>query len=193
MQVDLRTFTDDYPEGQMQISPEQGLFMAQLASMIGARRAIEVGVFTGYSGLCVASRLPQDGVLVACEIDQERAQVAMGFWQQAGVADRIDLRLGPAIDTLDAMIESGDEGYDYMFIDADKEMSIEYFERGMRLLRRGGIILLDNMFLHGDVIDPTRSEQAEVMNRFVHDRVKDDRVDFSIVPIGDGIGLSRIC
>jgi predicted O-methyltransferase YrrM len=177
----------------MQIAPEQGQLMAVLARMIGARRAIEVGVFTGYSSLVVALALPPDGKLLACDVSEEYTVVAQRYWREAGVDHKIDLRLAPALDTLDGLLAGGEAGrFDFAFIDADKERYTDYYERCLALLRPGGLILIDNVLWSGEVADPAVTSPAVVaireLNRKLH---HDDRIDLSLLPIADGLTLAR--
>lgn len=176
----------------MQISPEQGAFMAQLVRIIGARRTIEVGTFTGYSALVVAEALPDDGRIIACDVSEEWTSIGRDFWQRAGVADKIDLRIAPAVETLDALLDAGEAGtFDFAFIDADKSSYDAYFERCLTLLRSGGVIGIDNVLWGGAVVDEARQDEDTVairaLNAKVHD---DDRVDAMIMPIGDGLTLA---
>ncbi len=189
----LRLATADLAGATMQISPGQGRLMALLTRLVGARRAIEVGVFTGYSALCVAQALPDDGRLVACEISDEHADLARHFWEAAGVIHKIDLRIAPALDTLDALLESGEEDtFDLGFIDADKENYAGYYERLLRLLRPGGLILIDNVLWGGLVIDPGRQDPETAAIRSLSERLRDDdRVEISLLPISDGLMLAR--
>jgi predicted O-methyltransferase YrrM len=191
-QVALRDTTVNHPSGGMQISPEQGQFMKVLIAMLGAQRAIEVGTFTGYSALTVALALPADGKLVACDISDEYTRVGRPFWASAGVADKIDLRLGPALDTLDAMIAAGESGsYDFAFIDADKENYDGYYERCLTLLRPGGVIGIDNAIWGGSIADPSKTDPSTTAIRAVDRKAgADDRVTTAIVPIGDGLLLA---
>ncbi len=189
----LREETAALPMARMQIAPDQGQFMRLLVELIGARRTIEVGTFTGYSSLSVALGLPADGKLVACDISEEYTAVARRYWAEAGVAERIDLRLAPAMDTLDGLIADGGAGtYDFAFIDADKEGYDGYYERCLTLLRPGGLIAIDNVLWDGSVVDEadqsadTRAIRA--LNAKVH---KDARVSISLVPIADGLMLAR--
>lgn len=177
----------------MQISPDQGQFMAMLVKLIGVRRAIEVGVFTGYSSLCVARSLPADGLLVACDTSVEFTDIARRYWERAGVAGKIDLRIGPALETLERMIRSGESGtFDLAFIDADKANYPRYFERCLQLLRRGGLVLVDNALWGGHVADPARDDDITSTMRKLNARVgRDDRVDVSLLPIGDGLLFAR--
>ncbi len=189
----LRAETASHPRVNMQIAPEQGQFMALLVKLIGAARCIEVGVFTGYSSLAVALALPPTGRLVACDISQEYTAVARRYWVEAGVADRIELRIGPALESLDALLAEGGAGrYDFGFIDADKGGYPDYFERLLRLLRPGGLIAVDNTLWDGAVADPADEAPDTVAIRRFNERLRDDaRVDLSLVPIGDGLTLAR--
>ena len=191
--AELREATAGMPHAGMQISPEQGQLMALLVKMIGARRTIEVGVFTGYSSLAVALALPSDGRVVACDVSAEWTSVGRRFWQKAGVADKIDLRLAPAVQTLDAMLAAGEAGrYDFAFIDADKGNYSSYYERCVKLVRAGGLIAVDNTLWNGWVADPAHAEDDTRAIRAFNDKVlADERVDLSLVPIGDGMTLAR--
>lgn len=193
VQRQLRAHTAQLPDHNMQIAPEQGQFMAFLARLLGARRALEVGVYTGYSALCVAAALPADGRLVACDLSAEYTAIARDYWQRAGVAERIELRLAPAADTLAALLDGGAAGtFDLAFIDADKTGYAGYYEQCLRLVRSGGLIVVDNVLWNGRVLDAagadadTRAIQA--FNRALHG---DDRIDLTLVPIGDGLTLAR--
>ena len=191
-QIALRQTTRTHPRGQMQISPEQGQFMALLVKLIGARRCIEIGVFTGYSALAVALALPEDGRLLACDISEEYTAVGKPFWQHAGVAYKIDLRLAPALQTLDACLAAGEAGhYDFAFIDADKTGYDDYYERCLRLLRPGGLIAIDNVLWSGAVARPATDADTralQVLNDKLH---HDARIDVSMLPLGDGLSLAR--
>jgi predicted O-methyltransferase YrrM len=189
----LRDETANLPESRMQIAPEQGQFMALLARLTGARRCIEVGVFTGYSSLAVALALPDDGRIVACDVSDEWTAVARRYWAAAGVAHRIDLRVAPALETLRALLADGDAGsYDFVFLDADKENYLRYYELALELLRPGGLIAADNTLWSGRVIDPANGEASTVALRQFNERLhRDERVDLSLVPIGDGLTLAR--
>ncbi|MFB0951430.1 MAG: class I SAM-dependent methyltransferase [Rhodospirillales bacterium] len=189
----LRDETAKHPMAIMQISPEQGQLMQMLVRMLGAKNCIEVGVFTGYSSLAVALALPADGRIVACDISEDYTAVGEPFWKDAGVRDKIDLRIAPATETLDAMITAGETGdYDFAFIDADKPGYPEYFERCLALLRVGGVIAVDNIFMDGNVADPdTTSENAQAMRKFNAMLKVDTRVELSLIPIGDGLTLAR--
>lgn len=188
----LRDRTSELEMARMQISVEQGRLMGVLTLILGAKRALEVGVFTGYSALCVAQHLPPDGTLVACDVSDEWTSIAKPFWEEAGVADRIELRLGPAQETLQSLIDEGDGGYDLAFIDADKSGYPTYYEQCLTLLRPGGAIAIDNVFWSGSVADPERQDEVPVLLRELTDRIfADDRVDACHVPIGDGVLLAR--
>ena len=191
----LRDETARMPMSMMQIAPEQGQFMAMLVELVGARRAIEVGTFTGYSSICVARALPADGRLVCCDVSEEYTAVARRYWKEAGLDGKIDLRLAPATGTLDALIADGQEGrFDFAFIDADKENYEAYYERALRLLRTGGLMTIDNVLWDGRVADPAigddDADTAAIrrLNARLH---KDGRISLSLVPIGDGLTLAR--
>ncbi len=189
----LRAETAELPNPECQIAPEQGQFMAFLVKLMGARRTLEVGVFTGYSSLVVALALPEDGQVVACDISAEWTAVARQYWDEAGVAHKVDLRLAPALETLDRLLEEGQEGsFDFAFIDADKVEYDAYYERCLQLIRPGGLIAFDNVFRHGRVADPTVTDEGtrtiRALNRKLHE---DERIDLSMVPIGDGLTLAR--
>lgn len=189
----LREYTARLPERNMQIAPEQGQFMALLVELMGARRAIEVGVFTGYSTLAVALALPKEGQLIACDISAEWTAKARAYWQEAGVADKIDLRLAPALKTLDALLTEGQAGsFDFAFIDADKNNYIPYYERLLQLLRPGGLIVVDNVLWGGQVANPAEDSDDTLAIRAFNEHVRNDkRVSLSLVPIGDGLTLAR--
>ena len=176
----------------MQVSPEQGAFMALLVKLIGARRALEVGTFTGYSALMVAQALPPDGRLVTCDVSAQWTAVGQRHWAAAGVADKIDLRLAPAIETLDALIAAGESGtFDFAFIDADKENYDSYYERCLTLLKRRGVVAIDNVLWGGRVADPTQSDPATQAIRALNEKVRaDTRVDAAMLPVGDGLTLA---
>lgn len=177
---------------RMQTAPEQGQFMALLVRLMGARSCLEIGVYTGYSALSIALALPGDGRLVACDISEEWAAVARRYWEAAGVADRIDLRLAPALQTLDSLLAAGRAGsFDFAFIDADKENYRAYYERALQLLRRGGLVAIDNTLWSGDVADPEKQD-AETraireLNTVVHE---DRRVEMTLLPVADGLTLA---
>jgi caffeoyl-CoA O-methyltransferase len=190
---ELREETATMQHGRMQISPEQGQFMQLLIRLIGARRCIEVGVFTGYSSLSVALALPDDGRIVACDVSEEWTNVARRYWTRAGVAGRIDLRLAPATQTLDALLAAGEAGgFDFAFIDADKGGYRDYYERCLRLVRAGGLIAIDNTLWSGRPADPSNTSEDTVHIRAFNEHVhRDDRVEMSLLPLGDGLTLAR--
>jgi caffeoyl-CoA O-methyltransferase len=191
-QAALREATRDHPGAHMQIGPEQGQFMQLLVKLLGARRALEIGVFTGYSALTVALALPEDGHLLALDVSEEFTQVGRPHWERAGVAGRIELVLAPALETLDARLEAGEAGtYDFAFIDADKTSYDAYYERCLRLVRPGGLIALDNVLWSGRVAQASTEPDTLALQR-LNVKLKDDtRVDLSMVPIGDGLTLAR--
>lgn len=188
----LREETAEHPKSQMQIAPEQAQFFQLLVKLIGARRTVEIGVFTGYSALAVAEVLPSTGTLVACDVSEEYTQVARRYWEEAGVADRIDLRIAPAAETLTALLDAGEAGtFDFSFIDADKEQYDTYYEKSLELLRPGGVIALDNVFRDGRVTDPDIDDESvwaiQRLNEKIHD---DERVELSMLPLADGLTLA---
>jgi len=189
----LREETAQLPGAGMQISREQGQFMRLLIELLGAQRTLEVGVYTGYSSLCVAQALPEDGELVACDVSEEYTAVARRYWREAGVEGRIRLELGPALETLDRLLASGAGGsFDFAFIDADKENYLGYYERSLTLLRRGGLIAVDNVLWGGSVADPQDQSPRTLAIRALNARLGDDpRVSACLVPIGDGLFLAR--
>ncbi len=189
----LREETAQSSMARMQIAPEQGQFMQWLIRLMGARRGIEVGVFTGYSSLCAALAMPEDGYLLACDVSEAWTDVARRYWVQAGVAEKIELRLAPATRTLDTELGTGLAGsYDYAFIDADKTNYIAYYERCLELLRPGGVILVDNVLWSGAVADAANQEEDTValraFNEYLHG---DERIDLSMLPLADGLSLCR--
>ena len=188
----LREETATHPAGKMQIAPEQGQFMALLARLMGARRVIELGVFTGYSALAVALALPDGGCLVACDINSEYTSIAERFWQEAHVTDKIDLRIAPAADTLARMLDDGEEGtYDMAFIDADKALYDVYYELTLRLIRHGGLIILDNVFRGGAAAGPpSDNPDTAAIQRLNAKLLRDTRVHLSMIPVGDGLTLA---
>ncbi len=189
----LRDETTRMPDGMMQIAPEQGQFMALLVELVGARRALEIGTFTGYSSVCVARAMGPAGRLVCCDISEHYTAVARRYWAEAGVADRIELKLGPALSTLDGMLAAGAAGqYDFAFIDADKTNYDGYYERVLKLLRAGGLVAIDNMLWNGAVADPKDQEPDTLAIRRLNEKLHaDERVTASLVPIGDGLLLAR--
>jgi len=189
----LRAETRKLPLAVWQVVPEQGQLMALLVRLIGARRCLEIGTFTGYSSLAVALALPPEGKLLCCDIDPTTTATAREYWQQAGVAHKIELRLAPANETLEALIADGASGsFDFAFIDADKENYDAYFESCLKLLRPGGLAAIDNVLWRGFVTDPHRhdSDTAAIraFNRKLH---HDERIDLSMLTIGDGMTLAR--
>lgn len=191
--AELRAETAKLPMAGMQISPEQGQFMAFLVETIGARRTVEVGTFTGYSALCVALVLPAGGKVIACDISEEYTAVGRRYWSRAGVADKIDLRLAPALDTLGRLLADGGAGsIDFAFIDADKREYDAYYEAVLELLRPGGVIAIDNVLWSGAVADPARQDDDTRAIRALNEKLKaDPRISLSLVPIGDGLSLAR--
>lgn len=189
----LRKETSRDPMAGMQISPEQGQLMSMLVRLMGATRTLEVGVFTGYSSLCVALALPRNGKLIACDISQKWTDVARRYWRDAGVDSIVELHLGPAMQTLDRLLaEEQEETFDFFFIDADKENYDGYYERGLSLLRSGGLIAIDNVFWGGRVADRRVRDKETRSIRNLNKKIQaDERVDVSIVPIGDGLTLAR--
>lgn len=189
----LREETRALPQASMQIAPEQGQFMALLVRLMRARRILEIGTFTGYSALAMALALPNDGMLIACDVSQEWTRMARRYWVEAGVARRIDLRLTPALVTLEGLLDEGAaETFDLVFIDADKENSLTYYERALILLRPGGVILIDNSLWGGRVADPAaHDEETEAIRALNTAIYRDERIDLSLIPIGDGLTLAR--
>jgi caffeoyl-CoA O-methyltransferase len=192
--AELRAETARDPENvQLQIAPEQGQFMAFLVRLMGARRCLELGVFTGYSSLVTALALPEDGRLVACDISEQWTAVARRYWQRAGVAHKIDLRLAPALVTLDALLDRGEAGsFDFAFLDADKENYPTYYERLLTLLRPGGVLAIDNTFWSGKVADPRETDPETAALRVLNERLhRDGRIDVTMLPVADGLTLIR--
>jgi predicted O-methyltransferase YrrM len=189
----LRDETQKLPAARMQISPEQGQFMALLIELMGARKTLEVGVFTGYSTLAVALALPEDGKIIACDIDERPVKIAKTFWEQANVTHKIDLRIAPALTTLEQLIQAGEENsFDFAFIDADKANYANYYEQALTLVRPGGLILFDNTLWGGDVIDLNVNDNATRAIRAINEKIhQDERVSMSLLPLGDGVTLVR--
>jgi len=189
---ELRDVTAKDPMSRMQISPEQGQFMALLVRLMNAKRCIEVGVFTGYSSLSVALALPEDGRIVACDVSEEWTSVGKRFWEKAGIAHKIDLKLAPATETLDKLLADGQAGtYDFAFIDADKTNYLNYYERCLKLMRKGGLIAIDNTLWSGSVADPANTTPDTVAIRQLNDALhRDERIHLSLLPIGDGLTLA---
>ncbi|MFL6660553.1 MAG: class I SAM-dependent methyltransferase [Rhizobacter sp.] len=191
-QAALREATARHRHAGMQISPEQGQLMALLVRLLGARRTIEVGVFTGYSALAVALALPPDGRVLACDISDEYTRIGKPYWEQAGVAHKIDLQLAPALATLDARLGAGEAGqYDFAFIDADKSAYDGYYERCLRLLRTGGLVMIDNTLWGGAVAQPARDADTTALQALNDKLHRDERVDLSLLPFSDGVTLAR--
>jgi predicted O-methyltransferase YrrM len=188
----LREETASHPRAMMQISPEQGHLMALLVRILGARKSLEVGVFTGYSAMVVAKAMGPKGKVVALDVSEEFTAVARRHWAKAGIAERIDLRLRPAVDSLKALIAAGEsDTFDFAFIDADKENYDIYYEYAVKLVRRGGLIAVDNVLWNGKVIDPTDQTPDTVAIRAINQKIHgDSRVDATLVPISDGLTLA---
>jgi O-methyltransferase len=188
----LRDETAPTPHSSMQVAPEQGQFLGLLVEALRVRRAIEVGVFTGYSSISIATALPDDGKLIACDVSDEWTSVARRYWREAGVEGKIDLRLGPALETLDGLLASGQAGkFDFVFIDADKKNYLNYYERSLDLLREGGLLVIDNVLWHGRVVDPAAQDEDTVAIReFNAYLLTDPRIGVSVLPLGDGLTLA---
>lgn len=188
----LRAETLELPMAMMQISVEQGRFMELLVQLTQAKKVLEVGVFTGYSALTVATALPETGRLIACDVSEEWTSIGRRYWQEAGVAHKIDLRIAPALDTLDGLLADGHAGtFDFAFIDADKPNYDSYYERILRLLRPNGLIAIDNTLWSGKVADETVKDESTVALRALNAKLRDDpRVTLSVLPIGDGVTLA---
>ena len=193
VQKKLRSETAHLPEGGMQIGPDQGALLALLARAIGAKRAIEIGTFTGYSAVAVAAVLPSDGTLVCCDKSKEWTAIAQRYWKEAGLADRIELRLGPALETLRALAtQYGSGSFDFAFIDADKTAYDAYYEACLWLLRAGGIVALDNMLWSGEVANRAVRDADTRALRALNAKIRDDeRVDCCLLTVGDGVMLAR--
>jgi predicted O-methyltransferase YrrM len=186
----LREKTAELPESQMQIAPEQGAFMALLVRLIGARRILEIGTFTGYSSTVMAMALPPDGEMTCLDVSREWTDVARRSWSDAGVADRVDLRIGPAVDTL---AELADDAYDLAFIDADKTSYDAYYEGCLRVVRPNGLILIDNVLQGGRVADASADDDAVLAVRALNEKIAaDQRVDHVLLPVADGLTLARV-
>ena len=190
---DLREETLQLDEFQMQISPEQGSFLSFLVKLINAKHTLDIGVFTGYSSLVVALQLPQNGYVTACDTNEEWTEIAQKYWKEAKVEDKIDLHIAPAVETLEKLISNGNEGlYDFSFIDADKINYQHYFEQSLTLVRKGGVIAIDNVLWGGRVLDNSDTEPAtRAIREFNSKLYKDDRVAISMIPIGDGLTLAQ--
>jgi caffeoyl-CoA O-methyltransferase len=190
----LREHTSQMPESSMQIAVEEGALLALLVQLTGARRIVEVGTFTGYSSTAMALALPPGGEIVCCDVSKEYTDVALRAWAEAGVADRVELRLAPAVETLDALLAAGGAGgFDMAFIDADKENYAAYYERALRLVRPGGLIAIDNVLWSGRVADQGNQEASTLAIRALNATIAADaRVDVAMVPIADGLTLARV-
>jgi predicted O-methyltransferase YrrM len=190
--AELRQETAEHAHARMQIAPEQGQFMALLVQLIGAKKTLEIGVFTGYSALVVAAALPEDGKIIACDVSEEFTAIARPYWEKANVAHKIDLRIAPALDTLEALIAAGESNsFDFAFIDADKVGYDAYYEKSLQLIRPGGLIAVDNTLWYGRVADPNVQNKSTHQIRTLNEKVRDDeRVTMSLVPIGDGLLLA---
>ena len=188
-----REETSSLEEARMQLSPEQGQFLSFLVELTGVKRAIEVGTLTGYSALCVATSMPADGILVACDISERWTAIAQRYWQDAKIDKKIDLRIGPAVETLDGLLSDGEaESYDFALIDADKGNYEVYYERILRLVRSGGLIAVDNVLWSGKVADLSNQDSATLSIRSLNEKVlRDERVSLTMLPIGDGMTLVR--
>jgi predicted O-methyltransferase YrrM len=190
--AELRAETAKLTNGGMQVPPEQGQFLALMVQATGATRCIEVGTFTGYSALCVAQALPANGKLVCCDVSEEWTNIGRRYWERAGVAGKIDLRIAPATETLDRMLSAGETGqYDFAFIDADKPNYQAYYERCLRLVRTGGLIVFDNTLWSGAVADDADQTESTRALRALNDKLHhDERVAVSLLSIGDGVTLA---
>jgi len=189
----LREEMINHPVGNMQISPEQGQFMGFLLKLMGAKKVMDIGVFTGYSSTVMALAIPDDGIVVGCDISKPDTDIARKYWCKAGVDHKVDLYLAPALDTLDMLIDRGEgSSFDFIFIDADKSNYQNYYEKSLSLLRQGGVVAIDNVLWYGKVADETvqdkRTQKIRDFNAFVYE---DSRVDLSLIPVGDGLSLAR--
>lgn len=188
----LRQETAQLPMSQMQIAPEQGQFMSFLIKLIGVKKALEIGVFTGYSSLITAMALPEDGKLIACDLDEKYTAIARQYWQKAGVDHKITLHLAPALETLDQLLAQGEaETFDFIFIDADKRNYPNYYEKSLKLLKKGGLIAVDNVLWSGKVADrDIQDKQTQAIRDFNNQIYQDDRVIITLIPIADGLTLA---
>lgn len=189
----LRAETGNLPMSRWQVAPEQGQFLALLVRLTGAKRIVEIGTFTGYSALCMAEALSEGGHILCCDLPGEYNDIARSYWRDAGVDSRIELRLGPALDTLEGLVAGGQQGsFDLVFIDADKANYPAYLERALTLLREGGLVVFDNVLWSGRVLESNpESADTQAIQRLNLALKKDERVDYSLVPIGDGMSLCR--
>jgi len=190
----LRAETAELPMANMQIAPEEGATLAMLVRLLGARRVLEIGTFTGYSSTAMALALPADGKIVCCDVSEEWTDIARRAWAAAGVADRVELRLAPALDTLDDLLATDQAGtFDLAFIDANKDNYIDYYERSLRLVRRGGVIAIDNVLWSGRVADPSVTDESTEAIRELNALIAtDERVDVAMLPVADGLTVARI-
>jgi predicted O-methyltransferase YrrM len=190
--AELREETNKLPNAQMEIGADQGAFMQLLARAIGAKRYLEIGVFTGYSSLAVALALPDDGRIVACDVSKEYTDVARRYWGKAGVADKVDLHIGPAVDTLRSLMADGVEPFDMAFIDADKVTTDTYYELALQIVRPGGLILVDNALQGGDVANRSNNDPGTIAMRALNAKAAvDRRVDVSLITLCDGVLIAR--
>jgi predicted O-methyltransferase YrrM len=189
----LREATASIPQHGMQIAPEEGAFLAMLVELTGARRCIEIGTFTGYSSLAVALALPDDGSIVCCDVSEEWTSLARAYWDEAGVADKVDLRIAPASETLDQLIADGEDAtYDFAFVDADKTGYDGYYERLLRLVRPGGLIAFDNTLWGGAVLEQDDQDDDTRAIRALNAKLADDdRITLCLLPVADGVTLAR--
>lgn len=189
----LRDVTRTMTGARMQISPEQGQFMGLLMELIGAKKTLDIGTFTGYSALAVALALPADGMVVCCDLSEQSTNVAKQFWSEAGVLEKIDLHIGPALTTLQELLDQGAANtFDFSFIDADKNNYDGYYELSLTLLRPGGLIAIDNVLWGGAVADPLNQDKDTRSIRALNEKIfRDERVSISMLPIGDGLTLAR--
>ncbi len=192
VQHELREETAKLKQAMMQISPDQGQFMALLVKLMNAKKVIEIGVFTGYSSLCMALAMPDDGRIVACDINKEYTDIARRYWDKAGVSNKIELFLAPAIETLDKLLKQGEQNtYDFVFIDADKPEYPDYYERSLQLLRSGGLIVIDNVLWYGKPADPdAKDKDTQAIREFNQQLFNDKRVQISMLTIADGVTLA---
>lgn len=189
----LREETATLPQGQMQIAPEQGQFMAWIVASMSCKLALELGTFTGYSAMVMASCLAEGGRLITCDVDTKTSAIAQKYWQRAGLETSIELRIAPALESLSSLLDEGYAGkFDLVFIDADKRNYLSYYQKSLELLRAGGVMIIDNVFLAGRVLNPTEnSPSSMLMHAFNQYLAKDERVTIAMIPIGDGVTLVR--
>jgi predicted O-methyltransferase YrrM len=193
LQQRLRAETAALPRSRMQIGPDQGALLALLVRLTGTRRALEIGTFTGFSALAVAAALPKEGKLITCDVSEEWTAIARRFWEEAGLSDRIELRMGPAVETLAGLLAEGAaESFDFAFIDADKPSYDAYYEACLRLVRPGGLLAIDNVLWSGRIADPAENDEETAAIRALNQKVRDDaRVEACLLTVGDGILLAR--